>query len=420
MHLLPRLFATLLLILGVAAAGTYSTATLLAQRFTFLTNGPIKERIPAIDGEVFSFCLIPAQQDHFPANVRLRWLDDAGNSSDWHEFERDAHGGDDVIVSELGFANSERWTKFELDMPATGPVTLYLFDPGKTPANHQPEPMALEGATCFQPTVLGRNDWCPAGNCPVDATPAFTQVTHLIVHHSAGSNTASDWSAVVRSIWDFHVNVNGWDDIGYNYLVDPNGVIYEGRGNNVRGAHFCGKNSNTMGTCLLGNFTDQQPTTAALDGLTELLSWKCDLEDINPLETTFHAGGNSNLINLAGHRDGCSTSCPGDAFYPQFDAFRQGVAADLINCINSSTHEQPAWAEAINVSPNPGNGEVRVNGIPTGATVSIYTLDGRLLASESQSQLANIEAMLTAAAPGVYFLRTELNGGVYAVKVIRQ
>lgn len=394
--------------------------SLNAQRHSFLTNGPIKERIPAMSGEVFSFYLVPLQQDHFPDGVRLRWVDEMGDFSEWHEFKQDDHADPGKYLSNLNFAGQTGWTDFELEMPANGPVTLYFFDPGKTDAGQAPESRVLEGAACFQPVVVDREDWCPTGNCPEGASPTFTEVTHLIVHHSAGVNVANDWAAVVRAIWDFHVNVNGWDDIGYNYLVDPNGMIYVGRGNDIRGAHFCGKNTNTMGTCLLGNFTDQLPTAAALASLTELMAWKCGDKDINPLEVSFHAGGNSNLINLAAHRDGCSTACPGDTFYPEFDDFRQGVAADLINCVTSSTTERPTWAESILVSPNPGSGAVRISGLPGEARLTLFAIDGRQLTSEGSNEVANIEAMLTNAAPGVYFLRTEIAGEQYTLKVIRQ
>jgi hypothetical protein len=167
--------------------------------------------------------------------------------------------------------------------------------------------------------------WCPSGDCPEDATPAFTDVTHLIVHHSAGSNSASDWAAVVRSIYDFHVFSNGWDDIGYNWLVDPNGVIYQGRGDNVRGAHFCGTNSNTMGVCMMGDFTSVLPATAAVSSLEDLLAWKvCDI-GVTADGTALHNGSGQNLMHISGHRDGCSTACPGDLFYPTLSDVRDSV-----------------------------------------------------------------------------------------------
>src|SRR5437016_1926200 len=82
----------------------------------------------------------------------------------------------------------------------------------------------------------------------------------------AGGNAATDWAAVVRSIWVLHVQGNGWNDIGYNYLIDPNGVLYEGRGggDGVMGAHFSCVNSGTMGVALLGTFSVVPAPAAAL------------------------------------------------------------------------------------------------------------------------------------------------------------
>ncbi|MBK8668457.1 MAG: N-acetylmuramoyl-L-alanine amidase [Saprospiraceae bacterium] len=74
---------------------------------------------------------------------------------------------------------------------------------------------------------------------------------------------------MVASIFDFHVNTNGWQDIGYNWLIDPNGVLYEGRGGgeNVRGAHMCGYNNNTLGVCVMGNFVSLIPSDTAIISL---------------------------------------------------------------------------------------------------------------------------------------------------------
>ena len=123
--------------------------------------------------------------------------------------------------------------------------------------------------TITKPAVVSRTSWgCPDGQGS-GWTPQYTTVTHLIVHHSATANTSSDWAATVRSIWNFHTNDRGWGDVGYNYLIDPNGVIYEGRagGDNVIGAHFSCQNGGTMGVCMLGTFTSVSPTAAALSSL---------------------------------------------------------------------------------------------------------------------------------------------------------
>ncbi|MCB0638468.1 MAG: N-acetylmuramoyl-L-alanine amidase, partial [Lewinella sp.] len=188
---------------------------------------------------------------------------------------------------------------------------------------------------CPQPTFKDRLGWCPSGDCTEHPNPEMTEVTHLIVHHSAGANSASDWDAQVRLIWDFHVNGNGWDDIGYNWLIAPTGQLYQGRGDNIRGAHFCGHNSNTMGVCVMGNYTDIIPTAAALTTLEGLLSWKACDRDIDVLGEGYHPSSGFVVPYVAGHRDGCATACPGDSFYPLLPALREGIANRIVaGCVD--------------------------------------------------------------------------------------
>lgn len=178
---------------------------------------------------------------------------------------------------------------------------------------------------CDQPDYLAREEWCPGGKCPESTNPTFTLVTHLIVHHSAGSNNSNDWGAVVRSIWDFHVNGNGWADIGYNWLISPDGEIYQGRPDNVLGAHFCGRNSRTMGVCMMGTYTNTTITPIARNSLVELLGWKSCTGDLDPLGKSMHTGSGLVLNTISGHRDGCSTACPGDSIWTYLPDLRQAV-----------------------------------------------------------------------------------------------
>lgn len=183
---------------------------------------------------------------------------------------------------------------------------------------------------CPQPSFKGRDQWCQNGNCPTDNTPIFTEVSHLIVHHTAGSNTSSDWSSVVYSIWNYHVNTNGWDDIGYNWLIDPNGVVYEGRADNIQGAHFCGKNGNTMGICILGTYTDVEPQAASMKTLKRLFAWKACQEDIDPKGISYHPQSDEELYVVSGHRDGCATACPGDMLYALIPNLRDSIVNEII------------------------------------------------------------------------------------------
>jgi uncharacterized protein (TIGR03437 family) len=186
-----------------------------------------------------------------------------------------------------------------------------------------------------KPPIVTRTEWgCPDGQSATHGSLSYTTVTHLIVHHTAMGNETpgSDWAAIMRSIWNFHVFERGWADIGYNYLIDPNGVIYEGRsgGDNVVGAHFSGVNGGTMGVAMLGTFTDATPTVEALGSLKKILAWKSDQRGLDPEGTSLHAASQLDLKTISGHRDGPgSTECPGDALYPLLPTIRKNVKSLL-------------------------------------------------------------------------------------------
>lgn len=264
--------------------------------------------------------------------LRVRFSADGRDWTPWQPLERDAHNTE-AQVSELGFAEPEMGYYQLVGSAATEvSVALHFYSPGHTPdlaaGESAPTAPAPDGESslacpCPMPAAIGRDQWCPGGNCPPNPSPSTTQVTHLIVHHSAGVNTSGDWAAVVRSYWDFHVNTNGWADIGYNWLIDPDGKMYTGRGDNILGAHFCGHNGGTMGVCVMGNFTSITPTTQAIGKLVDLLAWKACNRNIDPFGEAFHNSSGFVVPNIGGHRDGCATACPGDAFYPMLPGVRQ-------------------------------------------------------------------------------------------------
>jgi uncharacterized protein (TIGR03437 family) len=145
----------------------------------------------------------------------------------------------------------------------------------------------------------------------------------------------------VRSIWILHVQGNGWNDIGYNYLIDPNGVIYEGRagGEGVIGAHFSGVNTGTLGVCLLGTFSQTPATVSSVDSLRRLLSWQVAKWKLDPSGQSVHRSSGLTLNTISGHRDaGLSTSasgsteCPGNALYSYLPELRQRVSEAYPQC----------------------------------------------------------------------------------------
>ena len=333
-------------------------------------------------------------------------------------------------VSELYFLENDA-QKFRIHYTGKAgidSIEVHFYNPGfsHSPAVSQsgspsvrqsispPNPLSDRSAcTCPQPGYQDRSDWCPAGNCPPDPTPVTTTVTHLIIHHSAGTNTATDWAAVVRSIWDFHVNVNGWDDIGYNWLVDPNGVLYEGRGDNRLGAHFCGTNGGTMGVCVMGDFTDITPTVSAVGTLEELLAWKCCDADLDPLGNGFHASSGLTLNRISGHRDGtCSTACPGNSFYPLLPSIRQDVSDFIENGCEVPVVGAPSQLTATLIDYN----EVELEWQDNSASETGYVLE------RSKSFNTNFQAIATLPANTIGFFDLDvepLTGYFYRVKALQ-
>ena len=128
----------------------------------------------------------------------------------------------------------------------------------------------------------------------------------------------------MRAVQTYHVKSNGWNDIGYNFLVDPFGQIFEGRGGgmtrNVIGAHAEGFNTGSVGIAVLGSYGSTAPTKAAKDALARLIAWRLDLAHVDPtssLTWTSQGGpkypaGTAALIKAVnGHGDVGATACPG-------------------------------------------------------------------------------------------------------------
>jgi hypothetical protein len=166
-------------------------------------------------------------------------------------------------------------------------------------------------------------------------------VRFAVVHHTAGSNayTRAQSASIVRGIQRYHVLANGWDDIGYNFLVDKYGQIFEGRyggiERNVVGAHAQGFNSGSTGVALIGSYESTAISPAARSALTSLLAWRLDVAHVDPLSTfSWRSTGNPRyptgrmitLRTISGHRDTGYTTCPGSRLYGELPALTRSVA----------------------------------------------------------------------------------------------
>ena len=190
------------------------------------------------------------------------------------------------------------------------------------------------------PPIVPRSGW-NADEKIRRAGPSYATTLRLaLVHHTAGANgyTAAQAPSIVRAIQLYHVKGNGWNDIGYNFLVDRFGTVYEGRygglQKNVIGAHAEGFNTGSAGVAVLGEYSSLTVTARARDTLANLLAWRLDLGHVDPASAqSFISGGNARfaaglpvfLRTVSGHRDTGFTDCPGTALY----SLLTGIAGDV-------------------------------------------------------------------------------------------
>ena len=261
-----------------------------------------------------------------------------------------------------------------------------------------------ETESCDEPVGISQEVWRD-GLELTNTSRAFSTVEHLIVHHSAGSNSASDYTEVVRSIFIYHTESNGWSDIGYNYLIAPDGSLFWGRDpiggaqDNVIGAHFCGKNTGTMGICLMGTFTDVSPTDQALSTLRNLLSWKARKDGLNPIGSGIHSGEPLNTI--AGHRDGCATECPGQMTYNLLPTLRY----ELKQTVDACNGIFPPVAFSIYPNPVSGN-SIYINTPDEFEIVDIIDSQGRLARHHTIPVATDsLEIPIGSLPGGVYFVQ---------------
>lgn len=207
-----------------------------------------------------------------------------------------------------------------------GPTAEELIDQQK--ALDGPQPRSTTSGYP-KPFVISRDVWCTDPRCDYSEGLSYRTVTHLIVHHTVSSNSSTNWASVVRAIWSYHYTRdcpdNCWGDIGYNYLVDMNGVLYEGHlgGDDVIGTHAGGANAGSMALAFIGTFTTPSqnppgiaPPSAMKNSAAELFAWKADQRGIDVFGSGYLPYINWILPKLMGHRDVYgTTACPGDQAY---------------------------------------------------------------------------------------------------------
>ncbi len=303
-----------------------------------------------------------------PAGVRtvefrLRTSLDGTSWTPWFTLKADAQSGPAGsvcgradLVTEPVWVGAARFVDYEVATTGAGaaPVsdvrlacveseatTAVAAAPVTAPARSGAATISSRLAAPIKPPIVSRAQW-GANEAYRTGSPSYGVVRCAFVHHTVNANTytRAQAPALVRGIYYYHTQVNGWWDIGYNFLIDRFGTIYEGRYGGVtkavQGAQVLGFNSWSTGVALIGTFETVAPSAAAVSSLERLLSWKLDLSHLNPRGTArircstaemYKVGQWVTVPVILGHRQVNYTECPGNVLFGMLPAIRKTVAA---------------------------------------------------------------------------------------------
>lgn len=368
-----------------------------------------------------------------PAYLVIRWPAEAFSlkykwekESQWLELRPDDHAPDGEInhVNMIMVPQSNQ--KLLLEFPQimeTNLLEAELFELKVEEDLFESGAQLTEQCPCESIEYVTRTGWsCPWGDESANFSPESSPFSHLAVHHQGGAAT-SPYQNTVLAIWNYHVNTNRWSDIGYHWLIDPNGVIYKGRAwqkenEQVLGAHLCSCNRNKMGVCLLGDLSFSQPTEAQVNSLVKLLVYKSCQFGIHPgvlQPGTSRSSGTCQdalVRTIIGHREGCPpayTECPGNAFYPHLSEVITRVENQWNECMNINT-DIVNESNEIRVYPNPAEGLVQVDlDGKEAAWLTLYDVLGQVCTQYKPSGTSF--QMDMPEVRGSYFLKIKLNDG---------
>ncbi|MFE9253667.1 N-acetylmuramoyl-L-alanine amidase [Streptomyces sp. NPDC006879] len=240
---------------------------------------------------------------------------------------------------------------------ATTP-TPEVSEPAPTPepptAAPSPSPTTTAGPVSGvpRPSIVSRSQW-GADESMNDEDPVYGQeVKAVFVHHTAQTNAYScaDSAAIMRGLHTLHVKSNGWKDLGYNFIVDKCGTVFEGRKGGVdrpvTAAHTLGFNTDTTGIAVIGSYTTEDAEAVAKQAVAHVAAWKLGQYKYDPEGSTTLTAGLSNgkfsngqsavFKRISGHRDGFATECPGTVLYGQLPAIRTMAGGAVNGLIVSS------------------------------------------------------------------------------------
>jgi hypothetical protein len=283
--------------------------------------------------------------------VQIRVRDDGGRWSDWVEQDDGTPiyvGGADQAEVRAPFRPRGR-LHFVNVSGTSGGFASRLLTSARRAINTAFISIAstpVAEALAPKPRIVSRAGWGadnPSGGCPPRAAPEYGTVRAAVIHHTVNANdyTPEEAPAIVLGICRFHVYGNGWNDIGYNALVDRFGTLYEGRAGGLKrpvvGAQAQGFNSQTTSIASIGDHTSEAPTPQAVRSIIQFLAWKMAVDRASPVTSTvqltsaggpesrYPAGQVVTVPRIVGHTTLGLTACPGGAMIPLIPQIQAAV-----------------------------------------------------------------------------------------------
>jgi uncharacterized protein with LGFP repeats len=297
-------------------------------------EGPVTHRSAVVAAQA-SFDAVGLAGELRPLELRARPA--GGRWSEWIEV-----GGGDPLYAVGGADEAQLRTR---GWRPRGRLHFVAID-GSAPGGAGGGRAAKRGVARAE--MISRRGWGANGQCEPRTNPSYGSVRAIAVHHTVTDNgySRADARDIVLAICRYHKYGNGWNDIGYNALVDRFGRLFEGRAGGrfrpVIGAHAQGYNSQSAGIAVIGNHTDVEPSGDAVGGLARYLAYRLDRLGFRAEgNTTLRSGGGESNRYPAGtkvrvgrifrHRAVGITACPGDGVARRLDALRRKVARRMGN-----------------------------------------------------------------------------------------
>jgi hypothetical protein len=345
---------------GAVAAGAALTPVVFAATDSGSTSGSTSDTDAAPSGtkpETFPATrtatatgTAPATTTFAASYVGLRWTGDQDGAGirladgDWQQTGTGCatiDGGGTALIA------ADEATSYQVKAPAGATdVHTVAIDCTRGPGHtfHVPsEATRVRGVRYLSRPAWGADESKRYKDGKVNTPEAYYPLQSITVHHTDTPNADPDPASTVRGIYEYHAITLDWGDIGYHFLIDEAGVVYEGRysgddlipafdkdGNLVTAFHTAGFNSGNLGIALIGNLVAQPPTAAAKASLIRLIKVITRFKGLDPQAKITYTnpvnGVKKDNETISGHRDWLQTDCPGQTMYDLLADVRSSVA----------------------------------------------------------------------------------------------